>query len=495
MYSKKQRIISFLMAFLLIFTFVFINPFTVSKSQAFAPAVLLTPEVIKIVGGVVVSCGLGIAAGQALQEVDYEGAVQAISSSVWNLLETSEKIILTTLSIADNIVQIPVALYNSIVNKAKSIYDNLEITTDFSSLTSSSVDYPSIDIPIYNISNSINGYYNAKNYDLSSVKPVFVYDGSLSSETSNVFDSTSVTTNIFNYSNEYYTLLPQYPYYDAYKTLSPTIEQLGLKKNSYPILSLGQLLDKNVQMIGFIYLYGTRYAITPLFNINTSNITAYPTKNINDYVSKVYFVYDTLNNVIKYIIDVYDLEGNFVSQTIQDDTYQQLELLEPHITTTPQNYDISINSEIEVAPTISANDGADIVLTLPAELSSTIGLTSSDVNVGSTDVPDNPDVPDTPNTETMDNINTNVGELVTGGTLGEQLNTNIGTVEGLHGELTEQVDFGAVFDTIAQYISALDISSVTWFPTAVASFLVPFLPVISLGLILFFIDRVLNGGA
>lgn len=507
MYGKKQRIICFLMAFLLIFTFAFINPLTVSQSQAFAFAPVLTQGMARIITGVLVSAGFVIHEG-ATATADYDNALTSMSSVIYQMLDGAQKILLGALSIIDNVVEVPLSLYNSIVNKAEFIFVEEDypsdltsqgITTMYSTLNSTLSDYSEIILPISYKANAsfMEVLWDTRKIDLTNAQPFFIYKG-VENATENIFYEEGIEhfySDIFGdlVSTQEYTNVPEGTVF-----LTPDISSYGMKTSSRKIYTECLSYDSS----NLYYRQVASDSTSPDSSCYYKDLIKLPISsnisNINDYIIKSYFVRNS-SGVIYSITDFYDKETEeFVYEypyqcygSGESNTNSGLPgLLRDNVTTVPIEYDLTLTPEVDSVPAIpNANSSANVI-TLPTELSGSIGATSTDVNV-STGTGEGSGT----NTETMENINTNVGELVTGGTLGEQVNTNIGTVEGLHGEITGQVDFGAVFDTIAQYISALDISSVVWFSTAVASFLVPFLPLISLGLILFFIDRVLNGGA
>lgn len=503
MRTKKQRIISFLMAFLLIFTFAFINPLTIQKSEAFAFAIpALTPAMGRIITGVLVSAGYIIHEGTTASS-DYDTALMDMSKVIYQTLDNVQKILLGALSIVDNVVEVPTALYNSIVNNAKKVIkpdtitslSEQNITTKYITLEPDNISYPDLIAPIYYNDSSKSGTgmtdagtFTTRKVDLREAQPFFIYEGTGSSSTEWDIQGVKYFWNDFANHNlpvldieGFDTLIFLTPDLSPYK-----LQQAGSSANPYYIKY--EFLSNGDNFRSFEWSSNNSsggYSPVPFISLDISNVP-----NINNCIIYSYFLYRSSNSTtLKTITDVYDKQtGEFQLQIIRDiNGYSISQQLFKKITTTPYSYDLDLVPSETIAPPVTNTTG-DNVITLPSTLSGTIGATSTDVNIPISDIPDS-------GTETIDRIDTNVGELVTGGTLGEQVNTNIGTVEGLHSELTEQVNFGAVFDTIAQYISALDISSVTWFPVAVASFLVPFLPVISLGIILFFIDRVLNGGA
>lgn len=496
MYSKKQRIISFLIAFLLIFTFAFINPLTSSKSEAFVFAPVLTTNMSRIITGVLVSAGYIIHEG-VTSTVDYDIALQNMSRVIYQTLDGAQKLLLGALSLIDNIVEVPVSLYNSIVNKANSVLRmeetqetlvEQEIGIKYLNYSSTKTTYPKITVPYYTYGKYLNqGTYTYRVVDVREAQPYFVYKG-IDNASENIFYTEGVD---YFYTNVFSEDEPVLTFDTSIKTifLTPDLSSYNIlySSTSSSLKVISECLSYEGLSYRQVTKEGSNYYDSYLFDLNQNDLI------INDLNVYSYFVKD-LNGRLKSVIDIYDKStGEFLQQVIFEPSYTNgigLQVFQNQGKDVPYDYDITFEPDTTttIVPPVT-NTAGDNVITLPSELSGTIGATSSDVNIqtgtgeGGT------------NTETMENINTNVGELVTGGELGEQVNTNIGTVEGLHGEITSQVDFEAVFDTIAQYISALDISSVTWFPVAVASFLVPFLPVISLGIILFFIDRVLNGGA
>lgn len=210
MYSKKQRIISFLMAFLLIFTFTFINPLTVSKSYAALPAVVLSANAIKIIAGIVASSGLVITAGVALEETNYESAVEAFTYVIYRTLNGAEKLALGALSIVDNIVEVPVSLYNAIVNRAKSLFQSTDfaqtliqqgISVKYANLTSNNYDDPDLYLTIYNLSNNLSSsFVTNREIDMREAEPFLVYDGSLS-DVNELWQSEAVSINAMDFSN------------------------------------------------------------------------------------------------------------------------------------------------------------------------------------------------------------------------------------------------------------------------------------------------------
>lgn len=507
MHSKKTRIISFFMAFLLIFTFVFVNPLTVSKSYAVLPAVTLTANGVKIIMGALASAGIGIVAGQSLQQVDFEKAAESIANVVYRTLDGAEKLALMALSVVDNVVEIPVSLYNAIVNNGKKVLQTPEysatlleqgITIKYANLTSDNSYDPDLHLPVYQLTNVLSdSWVKNREIDMREAEPFLVYDGT-QSEINSFGQAECVTTNYFDFATEDNPIL-EFNINDSYNkgfvSLTPSLNGYGLKYTTgWP--------DKNncLYLINWndrIYLYlGT-----------ASNGTISQTKNQIDlnraawfssvpFTSLKFFYYFVRNadGLTGVHCDVYN--GNeFVGQrqfignvgvgfnsVITNDT----------LFDTPSGLDTTTSVEEMPSPVITNTDSTANVLTLPTTVSDTIGLTSTDVNVDTSDIPNEGGGT---NTETMDNINTNVGELVTGGTLGEQVNTNIGTVEGLHGELTESADFSGLMDILAEHISFMNISSISWLTSAISSMSAIFIPFVSLGVILFFIDRVLNGGA
>lgn len=505
MYGKKQRIISFLMAFLLIFTFAFINPLTVSQSQAFAFAIpVLTPAMGRIITGVLVSAGYIIHEGTTAS-VDYDTALMDMSKVIYQTLDNAQKILLGALSIIDNVVEVPQALYNSIVNNAKKVIipdtitslSSQNITTKYFVLEPSNTSYPDLVAPIYYNDSSMSGTamtdegtFTTRKIDLREAQPFFIYEGTDS--TLNSWDLEGVKYFWNDFANENLPVQGREGSSSIY--LTPNLEP-------YKILHRGT--SASPYYIKYQYLYssdtfnGFRWASDTATEGSISSASfIYLDKetitNINDYIIYSYFLYRKANpTLLKTVTDIYDKNtGEFEFQIIYDTSGYSMsnELMTEKIKTKPYTYDLDLVPSETIVPPVTNTTG-DNVLTLPNTLADTIGATSTDVNVGTSDVPD------TPNTETIDNINTNVGELVTGGTLGEQVNTNIGTVEGLHNELTQSADFSGLMDILAEYISFMDISAISWLTTAIPLLITPFIPFVSLGMILFFIDRVLNGGA
>lgn len=500
MRTKKQRILSFLMAFILIFSFAFINPLTMQKSYGFAFAPVLTQGVARIITGVIASSGF-VLHEIATNSDNYDKAITDMSNAIYQSLNNIQKLTLFNLTLVDNfldnIVDVPISLYNSILDKFKIQQlkeypvelKNQSITSKYARISDSSGELPNIVLPIsYKSSFSpIGGTFTSQIVDLREAQPFFIYEG-VDNATENIW----YEDGIIHYYNDVFGDMPIQSYEGMVEGtifLTPNISGYNMKAGSNTITTECLTHDDN----NFYY-----NQISANDTSRVRMLTIPKSVNINDCIIYSYFIQNS-DWVTFSVIDIYNKEtGNFQQQIIKllynpsahssGDTLGIMRSIR-FSNTNPVDYTYTYEQETVLAPTIPNSDATGNIITLPSELTGSIGLTSQEVNLP---VATEPDVP---NTDTMENINTNVGELVTGGTLGEQVNTNIGTVEGLHGELTEQVDFGAVFDTIAQYISSLDISAVTWFPTAVAGFLVPFLPVISLGIILFFIDRVLNGGA
>lgn len=515
MYGKKTKIISFLMAFILIFTFAFINPLTVSQSYAVVPAIALTAQGAKIIMGVLASAGIGITAGQALQQVDYEAVAIAISNVIYRALDGAEKMALFALSVVDNVVEVPISLYNSIVNKGKKVLETSEfsqtlleqgITVKYATLTSSNSSDPVLHLPIYQLTNDVSkGWTGEREVDMREAEPFLVYDGTRSNVNS-FGHAECVTTNYFDFSTEDNPIINVTLTSSQNKgcvSLTPSLKGYRFRTSTSSTTDFYTclFLSNYSATIDSINLYISKDSITSISSSSSRSLLSlnksanFP--NIPFTALKFYYYFvRNADGMVGVQCDVYDGES-FVGQYRSFDSagvrFNSV-VTDENLFDMPSGLDATISVEEMPTSVITNSDASANVLTLPSTVADSIGLTSTDVNVGTIDVPETGEGTGT-NTETMDNINTNVGELVTGGELGEQVNTNIGTVEGLHGEITEQVDFGAVFDTIAQYISSLDISSVTWFPVAVAGFISPFLPLISLGIILFFIDRVLNGGA
>lgn len=495
MHSKKQRVISFLMAFLLIFTFVFINPLTVQKVEAFAFAPALTQGVARVITGVLVSAGFIIHEGTTPQ-IDYSYALMDLSRVIYQTLDSTQKILLNALSIIDNVVEVPLSLYNSIVNKAETVINgDLVLPSDMTikyatlkqdSVSAGSVPYPEITFPFYETSENLgttSAVYTERKFDLRETQPYFIYEGN--GTTDNFFVEEGIKYFFLNNFGDTYDIATYNTSVNNNIFLTPDLGPYnlvyGVEPYNYTQLfegdSYNNLSFSGVRKSGSIYY-------RHLFQLKKSDYL------VNNLILYAYFIYSSTSNYYYTVLDIYDKATNsFVNQHI---FWHVNDALHPYFvdsTTNAIDYDLTLTPEVDSAPAIpNANSSANVI-TLPTELSSTIGATSTDVNVPTTDVPD------TPNTETMDRIDSNVGELVTGGTLGEEVNTNIGTLEGLHGELTDKADFAGLMDILAEYINFMDISAISWLTTAIPLVITPFVPFISLGIILFFIDRVLNGGA
>lgn len=504
MHTKKQRIISFLMAFLLIFTFVFINPLTISKSQAALPVALAIP-VQRIITSVVTSSGIITRLAQlGTNTAAIDTAIKNFVTMIFLTLSISERQELLNLEISeDNKVEVPKELYNSIKTSAEQLtlpetysltLAEQGISTKYSSIPSYSQDYSDLNFPIYE-GTFEDGSYEYKKYDMTEAEPFFIYEGTAEATglnklniTKNIFNNANSNDEIEDWSTSYINCTP--------KNLSMyRIPNLN-SSNFANVMTL----HENYTSSTLVQLYMITYDVGKgsMF-INSKDKILY--KKIRNNVLKVYFIKNSISENIGILFELFDLEGNIIYQNVSSDQLTNTEDTTSYGISTliNENYsdtittDLTFEQELNPAPVVSNTENTANILTLPSELQGILESTSSTINGGEVI---NPDVPDNPtNTETLDNINTNVGELVTGGELGSEVNTNIEDVEGLHSEITDKVDFGSIFKTISQYISALDISSVTWFPTAVAGFIAPFMPLISLGLILFFIDRILNGGA
>lgn len=507
MHSKKQRIISFLMAFILIFTFVFINPLTMSKSYAALPAIALTANGVKIIMGTLASVGIGFTAGQALQEVDFEKAAESIASVVYRTLNGAEKLALMALSVVDNVVEIPISLYNAIVNNGKKVFQTSEysatlieqgITIKYANLTSDNSYDPDLHLPIYQLTNVLSSSWVAtREIDMREAEPFLVYDGT-KSEKNSFGQPECVTTNYFDFSTEdnpILTLNINHASIKGFVSLTPSLAGYGLKYSSSAINNCMYLQCSGEYDDIYLYLATVKNGAVSQqrdqISLNKySNFRSVPFTSLKLF----YYFVRNANGLTGVHCDVYN--GNeFVGQrqyigntgigfnsVITNDT----------LFDTPSGLDTTISVEEMPSSVITNTDATANVLTLPTTVSDTIGLTSTDVNVDTSDIPNEGGGT---NTETMENINTNVEELVTGGTLGEQVNTNIGTVEGLHNELTQSADFSGLMDILAEYISFMDISAISWLTTAIPLAVAPFIPFVSLGMILLFIDRVLNGGA
>lgn len=510
MYSKKQRIISFLTAFLLIFTFAFINPLTISRSYAALPVAIAIP-VQRIITSVVTSSGIITRLAQlGTNTAAIDTAIKNFVTMIFLTLTLSERQELLNLEISeDNKVEVPTELYNSIKTSAEQLtlpdtysltLSEQGISTKYSSIISNSQDYSDLNFPIYEGS-FVNGSYTYKKYDMTEAEPFFVYEGQ---EGATTLNKNNITTNIFNFKNSS-SEIPDYP------PSSNGIDYIYCVPDGISMYQIPTYNNTHAQqMILYYYISGTKGTLNLHF-VNASNeigntIINGSGDNLKNYsilnnIMKVYFIKKTGSSKSGILYEIIDYNGNVLYQNVSNERLTSSNLTTGYGINTliNQNYsdtittDLTFEQELNPTPVVSNTENTANILTVPSELQGILESTSATINVTETI---NPDVPDNPtNTETLDNINTNVGELVTGGELGSEVNTNIEDVEGLHSEITDQVDFGSIFRTISQYISALDISSVTWFPTAVAGFIAPFIPLISLGLILFFIDRILNGGA
>lgn len=61
--------------------------------------------------------------------------------------------------------------------------------------------------------------------------------------------------------------------------------------------------------------------------------------------------------------------------------------------------------------------------------------------------------------------------------------------------ITPNADFSGLKQAFEKYISFVNISSITWLTTAISSMITIFVPFVALGIIIFLINRILNGGS
>lgn len=67
--------------------------------------------------------------------------------------------------------------------------------------------------------------------------------------------------------------------------------------------------------------------------------------------------------------------------------------------------------------------------------------------------------------------------------------------DSLENVITPNADFSGLKEVFDKYISFIDISSITWLTTAISSMITIFVPFVALGIIIFLINRILNGGS
>ena len=395
------------MAFILVFTFAFINPLTVSKSYAVVPVLTIASQ--RIIAGILVSAGMVITAGTTLAEADYESAITAISSLVYRTLDGTEKIALAALSIIDNVVEIPIALYNSISTKARQLFDSDAYSTlsdqgisiKYLSSASSDSDYPPISIPIYENASWITGNEVTRTYDFRQAQPVLVYDGSLVE--GEIFKTSGIISNVFLNSEEYYTI-PNYT--GAWTSISSNLANYDcfdytyINGTSYPARNLTFNHGRYDYDVDFRFLYNTGNITVNAFSIrNLSNIVT--SKNINNCLIYVYLLKQTGSSNMYYAVDYYDaVTKDFLGQSITYSTGKIDAYNNDSLTTMPA--DVVITPEVETTPVVPNADATSNVLTLPTDVSGTIGLTSTDVNVGATT--------DTPGTDIGTGENTGTAE-------------------------------------------------------------------------------------
>lgn len=67
--------------------------------------------------------------------------------------------------------------------------------------------------------------------------------------------------------------------------------------------------------------------------------------------------------------------------------------------------------------------------------------------------------------------------------------------DSLENVITPNADFSGLKQAFEKYISFVNISSITWLTTAISSMITIFVPFVALGIIIFLINRILNGGS
>jgi len=67
--------------------------------------------------------------------------------------------------------------------------------------------------------------------------------------------------------------------------------------------------------------------------------------------------------------------------------------------------------------------------------------------------------------------------------------------DSLENIITPNADFSGLKEAFEKYISFVNISSITWLTTAISSMITIFVPFVALGIVLFLINRILNGGS
>lgn len=67
--------------------------------------------------------------------------------------------------------------------------------------------------------------------------------------------------------------------------------------------------------------------------------------------------------------------------------------------------------------------------------------------------------------------------------------------DSLENVITPNANFSGLKEAFEKYISFVNISSITWLTTAISSMITIFIPFVALGIIIFLINRILNGGS
>lgn len=396
------------MAFLLIFTFAFINPITVSKTDAFAFAIpAMTPVMARIITGVLVSGGY-VLHEVASPTLDVETSLNNISTFIYGVLDNVSKKALSVLSVDDdNTVEVPTSLYNDIINKAnKLIVDTSACSLTLSFMTLKANAYPTINVPIYNNGMTSgehlkleSGLLTYKQLDVTNCQPIFVYKGSGSS--TNEWDENCIEYFFLDvFGNDYAVYEPETTSGNIY--LTPDLSGYSISTSTEKVFYNSMYFYSNETENGLMFgaFNDGDFAYTSrLFYIDDSI-------QLNDYNIYTYLLYMEAGSVYPVIVvtNFFDRNsGAFKYQyVVRRSTPFTNSLTSCKPTSEPYTSDVIVSSDTDsIKPPITNAELSANVLTLPSELSQTIGLTSTDVNVDT--------ATDTPGTDTGEGTGTNTG--------------------------------------------------------------------------------------
>ena len=503
---SHKRIIVFIISLVLIFNVAFLNPLTVSKSQAFTFAIPLLKTLV--LSGI--SAGMIHITNVSVQNINWSALYQHVSTSWYNALSYSDRLDFDNISsaISTGVLMVKLDLYRRFCDVVNFFLETTTVAPSFTTAggvvkyANVSYDGETYALPVAvlpsNTTVTTRTDLTTRQVDLSELHPFFVYTDNVSNNTDYVYKD-RILYNGFSFLDDT-TFIDADGTSQSYKTrFSVGLNNIGAYGSLY-----FQKHDINSYdtswFIGSDGNYSTAY--NPLLVFSRPN---YP---FTTHIAKCYFL--VIGSSIYGVTDFYNKATNaFASQFIYpisayiDSNYSSpgyassmgcyllQEATDTFVETFPlsaSDVDLVIDTSSNVtAPTIETVGNDDyVVITVPEtfDLSNAYEYTSADTNIAS-DLPIEDETTLADIKESIDALNTAQDTTITG---------EMNNIEQQHDIILGNFDTEGFFDLLDDYKDYLTniTGDFSWLILANQALFLYFLPFIVLCAIFITISRVMR---